>query len=230
MHALLGTTLASGFSISHLLNVTSLLHSFGPWVLLGIGVLIFIESGVLFPFLPGDSLILTAVIISSTLGINPWEVALVGSVAAILGSEVGYWFGDRFGRRLFKENARVLNTKNLHETEAFFVKYGGLSLVLGRFVPIVRTYVPFAAGIGTMRHRTFFWWNSAGAIVWNVVLTVVGILLGKIPFVAKNIDVIMIIVVLVSVVPVVIAGLNKRAKAKKAETTGATPIVDASRG
>ena len=130
----------------------------------GIAVLIFIESGVLFPFLPGDSLLVTAAITSAALGIAPWQVAVVASIAAVAGDQVGYWIGRRFGRRLFRDGARVLTTARLDEAEAFFTRWGGLSLVLGRFVPVVRTYVPLAAGTADMHYRRFILWNIVGAI------------------------------------------------------------------
>ena len=194
----------------HLLDAASVLHAFGPYVLAGIAVLVFIESGVLFPFLPGDSLLVTAAIISGALGVAPWQVALVASLAAVAGDQVGYWLGKRFGRRLFRDDARLLTTARLAEAEAFFTRWGGLSLVLGRFVPVVRTYVPLAAGTARMHYRRFLLCNLVGAIGWAVGLTVVGVLLGGIPFVAHNIDVLMIVIVVVSVLPIVIGALRRR--------------------
>ncbi|MCS5487790.1 VTT domain-containing protein [Curtobacterium sp. C1] len=198
-----------------LFDAASVLHAFGPYVLAGIALLIFIESGVLFPFLPGDSLLVTAAIISSTLGVAPWQVAVVASVAAIAGDQVGYWIGKRYGRRLFKDDARILTTARLDEAEAFFTRWGGLSLVLGRFVPIVRTYVPLAAGTAQMHYRRFLLFNLIGAISWACGLTVVGVLLGGIPLVAHNIDALMIVIVLVSILPIVIGALRKRHVARK---------------
>jgi membrane protein DedA with SNARE-associated domain len=198
-----------------LFDAASVLHAFGPYVLAGIAVLIFIESGVLFPFLPGDSLLVTAAIISSTLGVTPWQVAVVASVAAIAGDQVGYWIGKRYGRRLFRDDARVLTTARLEEAEAFFTRWGGLSLVLGRFVPIVRTYVPLAAGTAQMHYRRFLVCNLIGAIAWAPGLTVVGVLLGGIPLIAHNIDALMIVVILVSVLPIAIGALRRRHGARR---------------
>ena len=198
----------------HLFDAGSVLHAFGPAVLAGIAVLIFIESGVLFPFLPGDSLLVTAAITSAALGIAPWQVAVVGSIAAVAGDQVGYWIGRRFGRRLFRAGARVLTTARLDEAEAFFTRWGGLSLVLGRFVPVVRTYVPLAAGTADMHYRRFILWNVVGAVGWACGLTVVGVLLGGIPFVAHNIDVLMIVVVIVSILPILIGVVRKRASSR----------------
>lgn len=198
----------------HLFDAGSVLHAFGPAVLAGIAVLIFIESGVLFPFLPGDSLLVTAAITSAALGIAPWQVAVVASIAAVAGDQVGYWIGRRFGRRHFRAGARVLTTARLDEAEAFFTRWGGLSLVLGRFVPVVRTYVPLAAGTADMHYRRFILWNVVGAVGWACGLTVVGVLLGGIPFVAHNIDVLMIVVVIVSILPILIGVVRKRASSR----------------
>lgn len=204
-------------NISNILDAEALLESFGPWVLVGMGIVVFIESGVLFPFLPGDSLLVTAAILREPLDITVWQILLVACVGAIAGDQVGFWLGHRFGRRLFKPDARVLKTEHLEEAEAFFNKYGAVSLVLGRFVPIVRTYVPFAAGTANMHYRHFVVWNVLGAVFWVFLMTFVGYFLGGIPFVANNIDVIAIIIIVISVMPMVIAYLNKRRKAAKEE-------------
>jgi membrane-associated protein len=206
-----------------LFDAASVLHAFGPYVLAGIALLIFIESGVLFPFLPGDSLLVTAAIISSTLAVAPWQVAVVASVAAVAGDQVGYWIGKRYGRRLFRDDAKILTTARLDEAEAFFGKWGGLSLVLGRFVPIVRTYVPLAAGTAQMHYRRFLLFNLVGAVSWACGLTLVGVLLGGIPLVAHNIDALMIVIVVVSVLPIVIGALRRRHRNKRDVTRSAEP-------
>jgi membrane protein DedA with SNARE-associated domain len=139
----------------------------------------------------------------------------VASVAAIAGDQVGYWIGKRYGRRLFRDDARVLTTARLEEAEAFFTRWGGLSLVLGRFVPIVRTYVPLAAGTAQMHYRRFLVCNLIGAIAWAPGLTVVGVLLGGIPLIAHNIDALMIVVILVSVLPIAIGALRRRHGARR---------------
>jgi len=199
-----------------LLDPSGLLHAFGPWVLVGIAVLIFIESGVLFPFLPGDSLLISAAILAPALGIHAWWVVPVAAAAAFLGDQVGYWLGRRYGRRLFKDDARVLKTEYLERAHTFFDRYGGASLILGRFVPVVRTYVPLTAGMVDMRWRRFAVWNAAGGVLWTLVMVVLGVLLGGIPFVTKNIDALMVLVVLVSVVPIVVSGLRGRTRGASA--------------
>lgn len=198
------------FASIPLLDASGWLHAFGPWVLVGIAVIVFIESGVLFPFLPGDSLLITAAILAPRLGIEAWQVAVVAAVAAFAGDQAGYWLGKRFGRRLFKPEARVLKTERLEAAQAFFLRYGGPSLVLGRFVPFVRTYVPLAAGVATMPYRRFLLWNAVGGVGWAVSMVALGVLLGGIPFVTNNIDVLMILVVAVSVIPIVFSALRRR--------------------
>ena len=213
--------------LHNLLNAEALLESFGPWVLAGIAVVIFIESGVLFPFLPGDSLLVTAAILATNLGITPWEIWAVALVAAFAGDQVGYHIGHSFGPRFFTPDARVLRTDRLEEATAFFEKYGALALVLGRFVPIVRTYVPVAAGTARMPYRHFILWNTLGAFTWVTSMVLVGALLGGIPGIAKNIELLAIVIVAVSVLPVIISVLQKRAKAKK---QAAAVLIEASTG
>lgn len=201
--------------LHNLLNAEALLQSFGPWALAGIAVVVFIESGVLFPFLPGDSLLVTAAILASNLGITPWEIWGVAFLAAFAGDQVGYHIGHSFGPRFFKPDARVLKTEHLEEATTFFKKYGALALVLGRFVPIVRTYIPVAAGTAKMPYKHFIVWNTLGAFAWVTSMVLIGTLLGGIPGIAKNIELLAIVIVAVSVIPVIISILQKRAKAKK---------------
>ncbi|AYG03398.1 DedA family protein [Gryllotalpicola protaetiae] len=195
-----------------LLDPSGILTSLGSWALLGIGVLVFIESGVLFPFLPGDSLLITAAILAPQLGIQIWSMVVVAAIAAFLGDQVGYWLGKRLGRGLFKPDARVLKSAHLHRAEAFFARYGGASLVLGRFVPVVRTYVPLAAGVAGLRYRRFLAWNALGGGLWSALMVALGVLLGGIPFVTTNIDVLMVLVVVISVAPIALSALRARRK------------------
>ncbi len=201
----------------HLFDAASVLHTFGPWVLAGIALLVVVESGVLFPFLPGDSLLVTAAILSATLGVTPGEVALVAVTAAVVGDFVGYALGARVGRRLFRPGARLLTPARLHESEAFFARWGAASLVLGRFVPVVRTYVPLAAGTARMPLGRFATWNVVGAAAWVGVLVTAGVLLGGVPLVADHIDAVMIVVVVVSVLPLVVGALVRRGRTARVE-------------
>ncbi len=202
------------------MDVQSLLTGAGPWALGVVALFVFIESGLLFPFLPGDSLLVTAGLAHQQLGLTVPLIAAVGFTAAALGDQVGYLLGSRFGSRLFRDDARVLKTSRLRETEAFFERYGGRALVLGRFVPVVRTYVPLAAGSARYPYRRFLPWNLMGAFLWAVGVTVIGSLLSGVPFITDNLEVLLAVVVLISVAPVVIGQLRKRSRAKRAVEAG----------
>ncbi|WP_382304833.1 VTT domain-containing protein [Herbiconiux sp. UC225_62] len=200
-----------------LLDPTALLEGSGPWVLAVIMGIIFIETGLLFPFLPGDSLIFTAALLSGTLMLPlPVLVATV-AVAAIVGDSVGYAIGKRFGRRLFKPDARVLKARYVERADAFLTRYGPQSLVLARFVPIVRTFVPPVVGMSSMPYRRFLLWNAIGGFAWALLLSLAGFFLGRIPFVADNVDLIAVAIVILSVVPIVITILRERRADKAAE-------------
>jgi len=173
---------------------------------IGIFAIIFAESGLLIGFfLPGDSLLFTAGFLAS-LENPPFSlpVLLIGcAIAAIAGDSVGYAFGRRVGRKLFqRENSFLFNKANLYRAEAFYEKHGGIAIVLARFMPIVRTFAPIVAGIGTMEYRRFVSYNMIGGILWAVGVTTLGYLLGSvIPDVDKYLLPIIIVIVLVSVAP-----------------------------
>jgi membrane-associated protein len=195
------------------------LTGLGPAVLIGVAIMVFVESGVLFPFLPGDSLLFTAGLLASTgvIHVPVWLIIVVAFVAAALGDQAGYWLGHRFGRRLFKPDARILKTRHLDEAERFFARYGGPALTFGRFVPVVRTYVPLAAGTAEFPYRRFLFWNLLGAAAWTVI-----VLLGQIPFVRTHVDVLTVLVIVVSVIPIAIHGFvsyrrSRRDAAARAE-------------
>ncbi|EJZ85150.1 VTT domain-containing protein [Winkia sp. UMB3158] len=214
------TTAAAGLStglIDYLRDPEELLLALGPYVLIGVAVIVFIESGLLFPFLPGDSLLFTAGLLHSQLGLNFWLLISVVIVAAVGGDQAGYWIGREFGRKLFKPNARVLKTEYLEEAEAFFDKWGGPALTLGRFVPIVRTFIPVTAGMARMHYPHFFRWNVIGGIAWGGGMCILGVWLGQIPAVRNNIEIMAVLVVLISVVPIIIGFLRKRAQKKSAQ-------------
>ncbi|MCL1801378.1 MAG: VTT domain-containing protein [Promicromonosporaceae bacterium] len=199
--------------IQVVLDPSSLLQGLGSFALVGIFFIVFIESGVLFPFLPGDSLLVAAAILAPILHLRVWWIAAIGAVAAVAGDQVGYHLGQRFGRRWFKPDARILKTSRLEKAEAFFAQHGPVALVLGRFVPVVRTYVPLAAGVSELEYRRFTRWNILGAVAWATLMTTAGALLGHVPLIANHIDMLAIVIVMVSVLPMVISGIAKHRKA-----------------
>lgn len=200
------------------LLLNTLLAQLGGWMVAAVALIVFIESGVLFPVLPGDSMIFALGILHNRIpGVPEWLTFLVLFVAAICGNLVGYWLGRKYGRRLFKDDARYLSTENMHKSEEFFRRYGGVALVLARFVPFVRTFVPIIAGIGKQHYRTFLIWNMLGAALWIGVFMIAGVLLGDIPAVANNVEIIALAIVAISVLPMVVSYFKARSQKKSAD-------------
>ncbi|MEU4029469.1 VTT domain-containing protein [Streptomyces anulatus] len=194
-----------------------LLNTFG---LPGLLLIVFAESGLLIGFfLPGDSLLFTTGLLVTTgqLKYPLWLVCTLVAVAAIVGDQVGYLFGRKVGPALFKRpDSRLFKQENVEKAHEFFEKHGPKSLVLARFVPIVRTFTPIIAGVSRMNYRSFITYNVVGAILWGVGVTVLGAMLGKIDFVHEHIEMILILIVLISVVPIVVEVLRARSQGKKA--------------
>lgn len=206
----LAPALAAAGGSPSLLDPASLLAGLGPAALGVIAAMVFVESGVLFPFLPGDSLLFTAGLLHQQLQLTLPVLIGVVTAAAIAGDQVGYLLGRTFGRRWFKDDARVLKTAHLATTEEFFRRHGGAAVVLARFVPMVRTFAPLTAGIGRYEYKAFTLWNIVGALAWATSVTLLGTWLGHYEIIAKNIDVIAVVMVLVSVVPWLIQLLKRR--------------------
>lgn len=209
------------------LNPQWLISTFG---LVGILAIVFAESGLLIGFfLPGDSLLFTAGLLVADgryLHQPLWLVCLLVAVAAIIGDQVGYLFGKRVGPSLFRRrNSRLFKQENVHRANAFFARYGARSIVLARFVPIVRTFTPIIAGVSRMHYRTFLTYNILGGVLWGTGVTVLGYFLGQISFVKSNIEFILIAIVLISVLPIGIQLLRSR---RRSATTAADAT--ASRG
>nr|WP_245664638.1 VTT domain-containing protein [Nocardia grenadensis] len=191
------------------LDPVNLLNSFGTWVLLGLLVVVFIESGLLFPLLPGDSLLFTAGLIaaSKSAEIEPfapiWLLLVLIPIAAIAGDQVGYLIGTKGGTALFKsDDAKILKKSYIDESHAFFEKHGPITIVLARFVPIVRTYAPLVAGAARMKYSVFLTYNVVGGVLWGAGVTMLGYLLGQIAIVRDNVDLIFLLIVAVSVLPI----------------------------
>ena len=190
----------------------SLLVAMGPWVLWGTLLIVLIESGVLFPVLPGESLLFTAGLLHDKLGLNLPALVLGTVAAAFVGAQIGYFLGAKWGRRFFKPDARILKTAHLEKAEHYFTNYGGRSLVIGRFIPFVRTFIPLAAGIARYPYTKFVFFNTLGALLWGAGFLVVGALLGNVPFIHDNLSVILAVIIAVSALPVVIEVAGKRRK------------------
>lgn len=197
--------------------VNTLLERWGTWALAGICLVILVETGLLFPFLPGDSLLFTVGLFIGTgaLGVPLWVACAALFGAAFVGDQLGYIIGRTVGPKIFsRPDSRFFKQEYIDKTHAFFEKYGGRSIVLARFVPFVRTYIPVAAGVGKMHYAHFVKYNVIGALIWGVGVTVLGYLLGGIEAVRRNFELVVVLIVFVSVLPMVFefgkAWLEKR--------------------
>lgn len=201
------------------LNAEHLLESFGPYVLIGVVVVVFIETGLLFPFLPGDSLLFTAgaLVAQDEIDVPLWALCAGLFVAAFVGDQLAYFIGRKAGPRIFRRpDSRFFKQSYIDQTYAYFDRYGGRTIIVARFVPFVRTYAPVAAGVGKMNYRHFVSYNVIGALLWGVGVTVLGYLLGNITFVKDNIELILIGVVGLSLVPIAVELLRARSAKRDA--------------
>ncbi|WP_051872227.1 VTT domain-containing protein [Streptomyces sclerotialus] len=196
----------------------------GTFGLIGVLVIVFAESGLLIGFfLPGDSLLFTTglLVTAGKLDRPLWLVCVLIVLAAILGDQAGYLFGRKVGPSLFKRpDSKLFKQENVEKAHEFFEKHGPKSLILARFVPIVRTFTPIIAGVSRMNYRSFITYNVIGGTLWGAGVTLLGAALGGVEFVHKNIEAILVLIVLISVVPIVIEYLRSRGKAKKETAAG----------
>jgi len=211
--------LVSGFVdvVLHLdVHLVRMVAEYGVWIYAILFAIIFSETGfVVTPFLPGDSLLFVAGAVAATGGMNAHLLALVLVAAAFLGNTTNYAIGRWLGRHFFTDRgSRWLNPEYLDRAHAFYERHGGKAVVLSRFVPIVRTYIPFVAGMGSMTPSRFTAFNLAGAVAWVCLLVYAGFFFGNIPWVKGNLTAIILGIVAVSLLPVVIAWLRARGEAR----------------
>jgi membrane-associated protein len=184
--------------------------------------IVFAETGLLIGFfLPGDSLLVTAGVFAAAGKLNVWHVLGLLSVAAIVGDTVGYWFGRRVGEALFKRPKSLLfNPDHLRRAHDFYEKHGGKTIIIARFMPIIRTFAPIVAGMGKMDYKRFVSFNVFGGIFWVLSMTGIGYFLGRIPGVREHIEIVIVIVVFLSILPGIIAFLREWRKKKRREESG----------
>ncbi|MCH4010327.1 DedA family protein [Companilactobacillus sp.] len=198
----------------HMVNIV---NNFGIWTYLILFLIIFIETGVvILPFLPGDSLIFAAMALAANpkYGLIPWILFIVFLAAAVLGDSMNYEIGEHFGEFATRNKylSKLINKEHLDEAHAFFKKHGGKTIAIGRFIPLIRTFVPFVAGSGTMHYGRFLKFNLLGGFLWVLLCSLAGFLFGNIPAVQEHFSIIIIGIVVISVIPIFITAIRNRKK------------------
>jgi len=193
-------------------HLQALVVAYGPWIYLILFLIVFCETGlVVTPFLPGDSLLFVAGAIAAAGGMNVHLLVVLLIIAAILGDAVNYAFGRYVGPRVFsQQQSRWLNPKHLQRAHAFYEKHGGKTIIIARFVPIVRTYAPFVAGAASMTYSKFAFYNVSGAILWVVSLAYAGYFFGNLPLIKDNLSLVIIGIIILSIMPGVVEILRHR--------------------
>lgn len=203
--------------------LNDIIARYGAWTLALLFLIIFLETGVVVtPFLPGDSLIFAAATFAARGSLNPWVMFVLLSIAAITGDTVNYWIGHRVGAKAYTGEVKWIKKEYMERTHAFFEKHGGKTIFLARFVPIIRTFAPFVAGVSQMTYGFFIRWNIIGGVVWVAIFTLLGYFFGNIPFVQQNFELVIIAIIVLSLIPAVVEGLKARKdfQKSKVETEG----------
>jgi membrane-associated protein len=198
-------------------HLDELVAQFGPWLYVILFLIIFCETGlVVTPFLPGDSLLFAVGALAARPdGLNVWILLPTLMMAAILGDSVNYWIGKMFGHQLPQRFPRLIKPQHLKKTHDFYERYGGKTIIIARFVPIVRTFAPFVAGIGEMTYSRFMMFNVTGGILWIGLLLPAGYFFGNLPYVQKNFSLVVLAIIILSILPAVIEFWRERRRAKR---------------
>jgi membrane-associated protein len=192
-------------------HLGQVISQYGTWTYLILFLIVFCETGlVVTPILPGDSLLFAAGTFAALGDLDVRVMILLLVVAAILGDTVNYWVGAAIGPRAFQGNIRFLKKEHLDRTHAFYEKHGGKTIILARFVPIIRTFAPFVAGVGAMSYGRFLTYNVVGAILWVALLVLAGFFFGNIPVVRENFTIVILAIVALSVMPIAVEAVRGR--------------------
>ena len=199
-------------------HLAEVIRAYGPWTYALLFTIVFLETGlVVTPLLPGESLLFAAGSFAALGALDLSLLFVLLTVAAILGDTLNYAIGHFLGPKVFHyERSRFFNPEHLKRTHAFYEKYGGKTIIIARFVPIVRTFAPFVAGIGAMSYARFLSYNVLGGVLWVAVCLAAGYFFGNLPFVKKNFSVVILAIIFVSVLPAVVEYLRHRAEARRA--------------
>jgi membrane-associated protein len=196
-------------------HLARLVPEYGAWIYALLFLIIFCETGlVVMPLLPGDSLLFAIGALCGAKILNLPLILFLLSVAAILGDTVNYWIGHYLGPKVFKSESRFLNRRHLEKTHEFYERYGGKTIIIARFVPIVRTFAPFVAGVGAMTYGKFMSYNIFGGLLWVFSMTLCGYAFGNIPIVKKNFELVILMIIFISILPGIIEYARERKRLK----------------
>jgi membrane-associated protein len=192
-------------------HLGQLISQYGTWTHLILFLIVFCETGlVITPFLPGDSLLFAAGTFAALGSLDLWLIMVLLIIAAIIGDTVNYWIGAYIGPRAFRGDIRFLRKEYLERTHAFYEKHGGKTIILARFLPIIRTFAPFVAGVGAMSYPKFITYNVVGAVLWVCLFVLAGYFFGNITIVRENFTLVILAIIAISVLPLVIEALRAR--------------------
>ncbi len=196
--------------------LSEIITRYGGWTYGLLFFVIFMETGfVVTPFLPGDSIIFAAATFAAMGVLNPWIIFILCATAAVAGDTANYWIGHRIGARAYTGEVKWIKKEYMERTHAFFEKHGGISIFLARFVPIIRTFTPFVAGVGQMNYGYFIRWNVIGGITWVALFTLLGSFFGNIPFVQKNFELVIVAIIVISVIPAITEAVKARREIRR---------------
>jgi membrane-associated protein len=193
-------------------HLDALVAQYGPWIYGILFLIVFAETGlVVTPFLPGDSLLFAAGALAARPdGLNPWILVLVLAGAAIIGDSANYWIGHVLGDTIQQRFPRIVKPEYIRKTHEFYERYGGKTIIIARFVPIVRTFAPFVAGVGRMTYSRFMMFNVVGALLWVGLLVPAGYFFGNLPIVRENFSLVVLAIIFLSILPGILEFLKER--------------------
>jgi membrane-associated protein len=203
-------------------HLDSLVAQFGPWLYVILFLIIFCETGlVVTPILPGDSLLFAVGALTARPdGLNLWIILISLSIAAVLGDSVNYWIGYFLGNKLQKRYPRLIKPEHIRKTHEFYERYGGKTIIIARFVPIVRTFAPFVAGVGKMTYSRFMMFNISGGLLWIGLLVPAGYFFGNLEIVRKNFSLVVLGIIFVSILPAIVEFIRERSRLRKNQLAG----------
>ncbi len=200
-------------------HLNEIVTNYQTWTYLILFLIVFCETGlVVTPFLPGDSLLFTAGAIAALGALNPVFLIVILIIAAFLGDTVNYTIGDKIGEKVYQKNYRYINRKNLEKTHQFYEKHGGKTIIFARFIPIIRTFAPFVAGVGTMTYRYFISYNIIGAVLWVVSFTLAGYFFGNVPIIKRNFSLVVFGIIIISFLPPLITLIKSYLESRKTKS------------